>query len=88
VEAWLSGSVSGTYTCTALEETFRLVEQERASLATAPRNLSDPRGARLSQAAEQLSRLLARLILDVRAADASSARAHVAEVPISPGDGQ
>lgn len=81
-EGWLAGDLSGTYTRTALEQTFRLVEQERASLASSPQSLLDPRGAHLSQAAERLSRLLAMMIADVRAADARSARRRLAEIPI------
>ena len=83
-EAWLRGSVSGTYTCTALEQTYRLVEQERASLASSPGALIDTRGAQLSQAAEALSRLLAAMLQDVRGADAGSARRHLAAIPIVP----
>jgi hypothetical protein len=81
-EAWLAGSVSGTYTRTALEQTFRLVEQERAALASSPQSLLDPRGARLSQSAEHLSRLLALMIGDVRAADAASAGQRLSQIPI------
>ena len=83
-EAWLDGAVSGTYTRTALAETLKLVEQERAALAATPEMLLDPRGAALSQAAERLSRLLAQLTGDIRAADATSARRHLAGIPIKP----
>jgi hypothetical protein len=83
-EAWLDGSVSGTYTVTALERTFALVEQERTALAATPRTLLDPRGAQLSQSAERLSRLLAALTGDVREADAAAARRHLGEIPILP----
>src|SRR6188474_1298257 len=61
-EAWLTGQVSGTYTRTALDQTFYLVEQERATLASTPAMLQDPRGAALSQDAEHLSRLIASII--------------------------
>lgn len=83
-EAWLSGSLPGTYTRTALEQTFLLVEQERTALAKSPESVLDPRGAQLSQAAERLSRLLAVLIHDVRTADGASARQHLREIPIAP----
>jgi hypothetical protein len=85
-EAWLSGNVSGTYTRTALEQTFYLVEQERTALAASPQSLLDPRGAQLSQAAERLSRLLAMIIHDVGAADAAAVRQHLAEIPIMPSE--
>jgi hypothetical protein len=87
-EAWLAGDVSDTYARTALEQTFRLVEQERSALASSPQSLLDPRGAQLSQDAERLSRLLAAMIGDVRAADARSARQRLADIPIMPAGGQ
>ena len=83
-EGWLSGALSETYTHTAFAQTLQLVEQERTALSAAPETLLDPRGATLSQQAEKLSRLLAQLIGDVRAADASGVRRHVAEIPIAP----
>ena len=87
-EAWLAGSVSGTYARTALEQTRRLVEQERTALASAPQSLVDARGAQLSQAAERLSRLLAAMTQDVRTADAPSVRRHLTEIPIVPSERQ
>jgi hypothetical protein len=83
--AWLDGSLSGTYTRTALSETLRLVEQERAALAAKPQMLLDPRGAALSQQAEKLSRVIAQLTGDVQAANAVAARGHLADIPIKPG---
>lgn len=83
-ESWLAGSTSGTYTLTALDQTFLLVEQERAALASTPEALIDPRAAELSQAAESLSRLIAEMRQDVRAADASSVRQRLANIPIKP----
>jgi hypothetical protein len=83
-EAWLSGNVSGTYTRTALEQTFFLVEQERAKLASTPEMLQDPRGAALSQDAERLSRLIASMIGDVGSANGDSARQRLASLPIVP----
>jgi hypothetical protein len=82
--AWLSGRTSRTYTLTALEQTFLLVEQERSTLATSPRMLMDPRGAALSQSAEQLSRLIALLTGDVRTSDGTAARRRLGEIPILP----
>jgi hypothetical protein len=83
-EAWLAGNVSGTYARTALDKTFRLVEQERAALAGSPQALVDPRGAQLSQAAERFSRLLAAMMHDVRGADVRSVRQHLTEIPFGP----
>jgi hypothetical protein len=83
-EAWLAGEVSGTYTRTALDQTFYLVEQERATLASTPAMLQDPRGAALSQNAEQLSRRIASIIGDVTSADGHSARQHLTALPILP----
>jgi hypothetical protein len=83
-EAWLSGDVSGTYTRTALEQTFYLVEQERARLASTPEMLQDRRGATLSQDAEQLSRLIASMIGDVDTANGDAARQRLASLPIVP----
>jgi len=83
-EAWLSGDVSGTYARTALEQTFYLVEQERARLASRPEMLQDSRGATLSQDAERLSRLIASMIGDVGIADGAAARQRLASLPIVP----
>ena len=83
-DAWLSGSVSGTYTITALTQTLQLVEQERTALTASADALIDARGAQLSQSAERLSRLCALLIQDVRAADAAAARRHLVAIPIRP----
>jgi hypothetical protein len=82
--SWLAGSTSGTYALTALEQTFLLVEQQRAALASSPDALLDPRGAQLSQAAESLSRLIAEMREDVRAADAAGVRQEEARIPIRP----
>ena len=85
-EAWLSGSASGTYTRTALEQTFLLVEKERTALAKRPEMLLDPRGAHLSEATERLSRLIALLIGHVNASDGESARRLIAAIPITSAD--
>ena len=78
--AWLSGSTSGTYTITALEQTYLLVETERAEMASTPDALVDPRGAELSQSAERLSRVLAAMRYDVRGSNASSVRQQLREI--------
>jgi hypothetical protein len=83
-EAWLAGNLSGTYTRTALEQAFAQVEQARTALAARPRTLLDPRAARLSQGAEQLSRVIAAMVHDVDGADADRVRAHLAAIPILP----
>jgi hypothetical protein len=87
-EAWLAGATSGTYTGTALEQMFLLVEQERTALASTPDALVDPRGVELSQAAERLSRLIAAMTEDVRATDAASLRRHLSGIPIKPAASQ
>jgi hypothetical protein len=82
--AWLAGSVSGTYASTALDQTLRLVEQERSALAATPELLVDRRGARLSQRAERMSRLLALMVHDVDASDGRSLRQRATEMAIAP----
>jgi hypothetical protein len=83
-QAWLNGDTSGTYTLTALEQTFLLVEQERSALASSTGMLVNPRGAALSQSAERLSRVIARISEDVRSSDGREARRHLADIPILP----
>jgi hypothetical protein len=80
-EAWLVGDVSGIYTRTALDQTFMLVEQERATLAASPEALLDPRGADLSQSGERLSRLIATLIHEVEGANGASVRQLLTQIP-------
>jgi hypothetical protein len=84
-DAWLAGDLSGTATANALDQTLRLVEQQRASLAASPQMLADPRGAELAEGADRLSRLLAVTIRDVRAADAAGVRRSLAAVPFAAG---
>ena len=81
-EAWLGGSTSGTYTVTALTRTLALVEQERSAFATLPEALLDHRGAALSQQAERLSRLIASMVGEVRAADGQGVRSLLTSMPL------
>ena len=87
-DAWLDGDVSGTYTHTALDQTFMLVEQERATLAASPEALLDPRGANLSQSGERLSRLIAILIHDIDGANDASVRQRLTQIPIRASTGR
>jgi hypothetical protein len=84
-QAWLDGHISGTYTETALQKTLSLVEQQRAALTSNAAMLIDSRGARLSDTADHLARLIAQMIGDVRASDAVGARSHLAMLPIFDG---
>lgn len=85
-DAWLAGSTSGTFTTTALEQLFLLLEKQRQALAAAPNQLVDQRAAELSQAAEALARLLAVMMHDVQAADARAVREHLSTLrTIGPG---
>jgi hypothetical protein len=78
--AWLSGSVSPTYSRTAFEQTLLLVEQERRAVASSPGLLADRRGAALAQSADRLSRALAVMIRDVAAGDTASVRQHASAI--------
>jgi len=60
-QAWRSGQLSRRYVRTALNETLRLLQQERDLLGTSPDLLADPRGMQLSQRAEELARDAAQL---------------------------
>jgi hypothetical protein len=83
-EAWLAGRLSGTFAVTALEQALVLAENERSRFATVPQLLIDPQGARLSQAGEALSRLIAALTHDVAATDAPAVRRRLSDIPIKP----
>lgn len=81
LDSWLSGRTRTVYTLTALEQTAALLDDERSELAQAPDALADPRGGRLSQAAERLSRRLAVAIQHVRRGNRDAVRADVNAVP-------
>jgi hypothetical protein len=80
---WLAGQLSATYTKTAIDATLAQVEQQRAALVS-PATLADDRAAKLSQQADQLSRLLAQMAHDVDTSDTAAMRQHAAAVPILP----
>jgi len=81
VDAWLHGSVSGTYTATALEQMLMLVEQDRSSLTASSKLLIDRRGAVLADSAAELSQRIANLLSAVQRADSVEARAQLAAIP-------
>jgi hypothetical protein len=81
VNAWLGGSVSGTYTSTALEDVLMMVEQDRYALAVSPKLLIDQRGAAIADSAAQLSQRLAAILSAVQQANSTAARAQVAAIP-------
>jgi hypothetical protein len=71
-----------------LDQTFMLVEQERAALAASPDALLDSRGAALSQSGERLSRLIAVLIHEIEGADRARVHQLVTQIPIRASAGQ
>jgi hypothetical protein len=85
-QAWLAGTVSGTYARTALEQTFFLVEEERRGVTSAPEMVADPSGARLADAADALARAVALLTQHIVAMDADAVRHHLARIPMRPSD--
>ena len=82
-EAWLNGSTNETYTSTALQQTFLLVEKERQALAAEPAALADTQGAELSQASEQLERVIADLLDGVRKDNRDTVGQRLHTIPIS-----
>jgi uncharacterized protein YgfB (UPF0149 family) len=79
-DAWLHGNVSGVYAQGALEQTFQLLEQERAAVAGTPDDLARPAANALAHTSEQLSREIAALTRDVRMADGPNARRHLGDL--------
>jgi hypothetical protein len=79
-EAWLHGDVSAVYAQTALEQTFQLVEQERAAVAATPQDLAKPDAGSLTRDAEELSRELAAMSRDVQTADGATLRRRLSEL--------
>jgi hypothetical protein len=77
-EAWLQGDVSETYAHVALKRTLRLIEDDRRSLALAPRLLSDPQGAAVAARADELSRAVARLSHAIGTGDVGGVRSLLA----------
>jgi len=81
VDAWLHGSVSGTYTSTALQQMLMMVEQDRSALTASPKLLIDQRGAALADAAAQFSQSLAAILSAVERADDAAVRTQLAAIP-------
>ena len=72
--AWLAGDISRTYAVTALDQTFVLIQQERAEVEEDARALADPRREQLSRRAETLARLSSAMRRDIQAGDAAALR--------------
>jgi hypothetical protein len=83
-EAWLEGRVSGTYARTAFRQTYVLVEQQRSALVASPRELLRGEGPRLAQTAEQLARVLARLMQQVFEGNGDAVRRSLRDIPDVP----
>jgi len=75
--AWLHGDVSGTYAEGALEQTFELVQQERAAVAGTPSDLARPRFNAVARDTEAMSRVIAALTRDVQSGDGANARRYL-----------
>ena len=76
-EAWLHGHVAGTYAEGALEQTFQLVQQERAAVASTPSQLARPHSNAVARDTEAMSRVIAALTRDVQTGDGTNARRHL-----------
>jgi hypothetical protein len=82
-EAWLQGHVTGTYAEAALEQTFQLVQQERAALASTPAQLAEPHANALARNSEEMSRVIAALAGDVHSRDGVNARRHLDDLRVA-----
>jgi hypothetical protein len=80
---WVDGEISGTYARTALDQTFLLIEKERASIAGTPDDLANPHANALARDGEQLARIIAALSSDIAGRDGASARRHLADLQTS-----
>jgi hypothetical protein len=79
-DAWLAGQVSSTYAVAALEATSRLLEQERASLASHPERLARPPVAALLSEIDSTAHALGGLIDDVGVSNPGSVRERLASL--------
>jgi hypothetical protein len=79
-EAWLSGDASGTYTRTTLEQTFQLVDQQRAAVAGTPEDLRRLTADAVAAQSEELLRRIAALSDAVRDRDAARVRRQLADL--------
>jgi len=79
-DAWLHGNVSGAYAEVAFEQTFQLLEEERAAVAGTHDDLARPAAIALTRTSEQLSREIAALTRDVRMADGANVRRHLGDL--------
>jgi hypothetical protein len=79
-DAWLSGTVSSTFTRTSLENTLQLLETSRSQLVASPQLLADRRFADLAQSADRLTRVVGLLWKSVGDGDTGEVRRQLADI--------
>jgi hypothetical protein len=79
--SWLEGYMTARSASQAFSQTATLLDSERSALSSQSRLLVDPRGATLSQHAEQLARAIAGLTDAIDRGDSTGVRQQLPLVP-------